>query len=87
MDWTDSLSRYIDRDIYRRAYVHYMLLHCAWAALRANVAGRIGNRFSQAESAGYLHNPILECFTYLRGRGHIFIIMHCIQLAVIYIHV
>ena len=54
MDSTDSLSRYIDRyiDIYiyifRRAYIHR---YCACAALRVNVAGRIGNRFSQAESA------------------------------------
>ena len=29
--------------IYRRAYVHR---YCACAALRANVAGQIGNRFS-----------------------------------------
>ena len=32
-----------------------------------------------------LHVCQSECFTYLRGRGHIklcFIIMHCIQLAV-----
>ena len=28
--------------------------YCACAALRANVAGRIGNRFSHAESAGYI---------------------------------
>ena len=35
---------YIDR----RPYVHR---YCACAALRANVAGRIGNRFSPAESA------------------------------------
>ena len=34
--------------IYRRAYVHR---YCACAALRANVAGRIGNRVSPAESA------------------------------------
>ena len=32
----------------RRAYVHR---YCACAALRANVAGQIGNRFSPAESA------------------------------------
>ena len=32
----------------RRPYVHR---YCACAALRANVAGRIGNRFSPAESA------------------------------------
>ena len=32
----------------RRAYVHR---YCACAALRANVAGRIGKRFSPAESA------------------------------------
>ena len=44
MDSTDVLSRYIDR----RAYVHR---YCACAALRANVAGQIWNRFSPAESA------------------------------------
>ena len=44
VDSTDALSRYIDR----RAYVHR---YCACAALRANVAGQIGNRFSPAESA------------------------------------
>ena len=49
VDSTDALSRYIyNRYIYRRAYVHR---YCACAALRANVAGRIGNRFSPAESA------------------------------------
>ena len=44
VDSTDALSRYI----YRRAYVHR---YCACAALRANVAGQIWNRFSPAESA------------------------------------
>ena len=41
-------------DIYIRAYVDR---YCACAALRVNVAGRIGNR---AESAGYLDNPVLR---------------------------
>ena len=50
MDSTDALSRYIYIyiGIYRRPYVHR---YCACAALRANVAGQIGNRFSPAESA------------------------------------
>ena len=52
MDSTDALSRYIYIYIYiyidRRTYVHR---YCASAALRANVAGRIGNRFNPAESA------------------------------------
>ena len=50
VDSTDALSRYIDIYIYiyRRPYVHR---YCACAALRANVAGRIRNRFSPAESA------------------------------------
>ena len=39
---------YIYIYIYRRAYVHR---YCACAALRANVAGQIWNRFSPAESA------------------------------------
>ena len=43
--WTQR-TRCHDR--YRRPYVHR---YCACAALRANVAGRIGNRFSPAESA------------------------------------
>ena len=43
MDSTDALSRYIYID--RRPNVHR---YCACAALRANVAGRIGN---PAESA------------------------------------
>ena len=49
--------------IYRRAYVHR---YCACAALRANVAGRIGNRFSQAESAGYLDSA--SCIPHNQGR-------------------
>ena len=55
MDSTDALSRYILYIyiyiyiyIYRRTYVHR---YCACAALRANVAGQIWNRFSPAESA------------------------------------
>ena len=52
MDSTDALSRYIYIYIYRyidvRPYVHR---YCACAALRANVAGQIGNRFCSAESA------------------------------------
>ena len=39
---------YIDVRTFVRAYVHR---YCACAALRANVAGQIGNRFSPAESA------------------------------------
>ena len=35
----------------RRAYASYVHRYCACAALRANVAGRIGNRVSPAESA------------------------------------
>ena len=38
----------IEDMLYRRPYVHR---YCACAALRANVAGQIGNRFSPAESA------------------------------------
>ena len=45
VDSTDALSRYID--IYIRPAHRY----CACAALRANVAGQIGNRVSPAESA------------------------------------
>ena len=45
--WTQR-TRCHDRYIYRRAYVHR---YCACAALRANVAGQIWNRFSPAESA------------------------------------
>ena len=45
VDSTDALSRQIED---RRAYVHR---YCACAALRANVAGQIGNRFSPTESA------------------------------------
>ena len=41
-------GRAVTIDIDRRAYVHR---YCACAALRANVAGQIGNRFSPAESA------------------------------------
>ena len=38
--------------IYRRTFVRaYVHRYCACAALRANVAGQIGNRFSPAESA------------------------------------
>ena len=57
---TDALSRYIDRRTYvRRTRCHdididvrtYVHRYCACAALRANVAGQIGNRFSSAESA------------------------------------
>ena len=43
-----TIDIYIYRYIYRRPYVHR---YCACAALRANVAGRIWNRFSPAESA------------------------------------
>ena len=43
-----TIDIYIYRYIDRRAYVHR---YCACAALRANVAGQIGNRFSPAESA------------------------------------
>ena len=43
-----TIDIYIYIYIYRRPYVHR---YCACAALRANVAGRIGNRFSPAESA------------------------------------
>ena len=43
-----TIDIYIYIYIDRRAYVH---LYCACAALRANVAGRIGNRVSPAESA------------------------------------
>ena len=32
--------------------------------IRANVAGRIGNRFSQAESAGYLDSASCRCLYY-----------------------
>ena len=46
VDSTDALSRYIY--IYVRPYVQR---YCACAALRANVAGQIGNRVSPAESA------------------------------------
>ena len=56
MDPTDALSRYIYRYIDRRAYVH---LYCACAALRANVAGRIGNGFSPAESSNLCPNPMM----------------------------
>ena len=52
MDSTDALSRYIDV----RPYVH---LYCACAALRANVAGRIGNGFSPAESSFLCPNPMM----------------------------
>ena len=47
--WTQR-TRCHDRYMYidRPAYVHR---YCACAALRANVAGQIGNRFSPAESA------------------------------------
>ena len=43
VDSTDALSRYI--------YASYVHRYCACAALRANVAGRIGNRVNPAESA------------------------------------
>ena len=45
--WTQR-TRCHDIYIDRRPYVH---CYCACAALRANVAGRIGNRFNPAESA------------------------------------
>ena len=45
-----AVTIYIYIYIDRRTYVHR---YCACAALRANVAGPIGYRFSQAESAGY----------------------------------
>ena len=49
VDSTDALSRYIyNIYIYIMEYVHR---YCACAALRANVADQIGNRFSPAESA------------------------------------
>ena len=48
VDSTDGLSRYICHDIY--IYTSGTR-YCACAALRANVAGRIGNRVSPAESA------------------------------------
>ena len=43
-----ALYHYIYNYVDVRAYVHRC---CACAALRANVAGQIGNRFSPAESA------------------------------------
>ena len=46
VDSTDALSRYIYTSV--RTYVHR---YCACAALRANVAGRVGDRVSPAESA------------------------------------
>ena len=57
MDSTDALSRYIYIYIYM-AYVHR---YCACAALRANVAGQIGKRFSPAESAFLVprHNAMM----------------------------
>ena len=45
--WTQR-TRCHDIYIDRRPYVHR---YCACAALRANVAGRIGNRFNPVESA------------------------------------
>ena len=55
MDSTDALSRYID--IYRDSL--YLYLYCACAALRANVAGRIWNGFSPAESSFLCPNPMM----------------------------
>ena len=45
---TIDIYRQIYIDLDRRAYVHG---YCACAALRANVAGRIGNQVSPAKSA------------------------------------
>ena len=42
------------------------------------------------EAKARVHVCQSECFTYIRGRGHIklcFIIMHCIQLAVYYYYI
>ena len=50
MDSTDALSRYI-RPTRHDIYIRPARPYCACAALRANVAGRIGNRVSPAESA------------------------------------
>ena len=54
VDSTDALSRYIYIYIYIYIYTSvrpYVHRYCACAALRANIAGQIGNRVSPAESA------------------------------------
>ena len=65
VDSTDALSRYIYIHVHvyidiiidvRPSYVHR---YCACAALRANVAGRIGNGFSPAESSFLCPNPMM----------------------------
>ena len=56
--WTQRTLCDRDRRTYTyvRTYVHR---YCACAALRANVAGRIGNGFSPAESSFLCPNPMM----------------------------
>ena len=70
--WT---QRTCCHDIYidRRASGPYVHRHCACAALRANIAGRIGNGFSPAESSFLCPNPMMMMiWDYKRERDELF---------------
>ena len=77
--------------IYRRPYVHH---YCACAALRANVAGQIGNRFSPAESAfsacigsGSSQSSCVSIFGTVCDFSHARPIMLSIPLVTMYIYI